>query len=257
MTPSELEVVSRQVGDLQGWDFSRVQAVEEGATWDYRDLVRQYLLPESVALDLGTGGGEVFLEFAGNLDRAYGIDQSPDRLAAARRNRERSGARQFSFMLMDAAALAFPVRSLDIVLASFAAYGPQEVYRVLRPGGVFITQQIGDDDTANIFETFGWGSYGAYWRARYEAGGGTYVSTRETGRQFESLGCRVLRYDEYNARQYYLDLPSLVFYLKASPLPWPFSPETFAAPLTALLQRYGSEHGIESNAHRELLIVQR
>jgi hypothetical protein len=132
-----------------------------------------------------------------------------------------------------------------------------EVLRLLRPGGFFITQQMGDHDTQNIFDTFGWRSYGYYWRAQYALKGSFYKPTSTAAKEFEAAGCAVIRYDEYDLRQYYQDLGSLVFFLKSSPLPWPFDPETYAAPLTKLLEGYASERGIETNAHRELMVVRK
>lgn len=257
MTPEELRAISDEVGELHGWDFSCVKAIEDEPAWVYGEVVRRHLQPENIVLDLGSGGGEVFLGFAADLALGYGIDQSSERLQAAVQNQQAAGAGNIRFLAMDAGSLAFPDSSLDIVLGSFAGYDVAEVARVLRPGGIFITQQIGDRDTQNIFDVFGWGSYGDHWRQRYAAKGDVYLPTVQTAKDFEAAGCTVMHYEEYDVPQWYLDIGSLVFFLKASPLPWPFAPETYAAPLTLLLERYGSERGIETNAHRELLIVRR
>jgi SAM-dependent methyltransferase len=255
VTPEELQAISDGVGELKGWDFSRVHLVEEPPPWRYEDVVRGHLAADSVVLDLGTGGGELFSQFAAEIARGYGIDAAPARLSEG--TQELSGCWTLAWLAMDAGALAFPDGSFDLVLASFTGYDVAEVVRVLRPGGVFVTQQIGDRDTQNIFDAFGWGSYGAHWRERYAAQGNVYRPTVATAGDFESAGCEVLRYDEYDTRAWHQDTGSLVFYLKASPLPQPFDPETHAAPLTALIQASGSERGIETNCHRELLVVRK
>ncbi len=257
MTPEELQAIADDVGDLEGWDFSRVRVTEDEAPWQYNDVVRQHLRPHSVVLDLGTGGGEAFLKFAPHLHHGYGIEQNEDRLRVAASNQRKAGAGGVRFAAMNVDHLGFLDKSFDIVLARYAGFNVAEVLRLLRPGGVFITQQMGDHDTQNIFDTFGWGSYGKYWRDQYALQGAYYKPTAEAAKEFEAAGRRILRYDEYDLPQFHQDTGSLVFFLKASPLPWPFDPQTYAAPLTRLLQTHGSERGIETNAHRELLVVRR
>jgi SAM-dependent methyltransferase len=257
VSPDELQAISDEVGELEGWDFSRVRVVEDEPPWQYDDVVRRHLTATSVALDLGTGGGEVFLSFAPLLHSGYGIEQDRGRLRTAVRNQREAATENIRFLAMDVDRLGFLDRSFDVVLAKYANYHVGEVLRLLRPGGVFITQQMGDRDTQNIFDTFGWGSYGYYWRTQYAVRGSFYKPTMAAAREFEAAGCEIVRCDEYDLCQYYQDVGSLVFFLKASPLPWPFDPETYAAPLTKLLENHGSERGIQTNAHRELLVVRR
>lgn len=257
VTPEELQKLADSNSERSGWDFSPMRLREECPAWEWQDVVRQHLQPHHAVLDLGTGGGEVFLSFADAFAVGLGMDANSDRLRVAVANRRRVGATNVAFVRMHAEQLGLADSSQDGVLASFAAYNPAEVARVLRPGGVFITCQMGDRDTQNIFDAFGWGSYGAYWRRRYQMAGATYTATADTARQFESLGCSVIRYDEYDTRQWFLDVESLVFYLQFSPLPLPFDAATYAGPVSKLLATSTSERGIESNAHRELLVVRR
>lgn len=257
MTPEELQLIADDVGDLDGWDFSRVRVVEDPPPWQYNEVVRQHLQPHSVVLDLGTGGGEAFLEFAPHIFHGYGIEQNEERLRVAARNQRKARVESVRFAAMNVDRLGFRDNSFDLILARYAGFSVAEVLRLLRPGGVFITQQMGDRDTQNIFDAFDWGSYGNYWRDQYALQGVYYKPIVESAKEFEAAGCTVLRYDEYDLPQYHQDVGSLVFFLKASPLPWPFDPQTYAAPLTRLLQTHGSERGIETNAHRELLIVRR
>jgi hypothetical protein len=56
VTPDELRVIARDVGELRGWDFSAVRDERDPVPWDYQDLVRCYLRPDSRVLDIGTGG---------------------------------------------------------------------------------------------------------------------------------------------------------------------------------------------------------
>jgi len=257
VTSSELSAIYDRVGEIRGWDFSALNLSEEPAPWCWDDIVQRHLKPEFRVLDLGTGGGEAFSCLSQHLHRGLGIDRSAERIRVAQTDRLRRHEANIEFAMMDGSSLAVRNACFDVVLARCADYTPSEVTRVLAPGGVFLTLQMGDSDTQNIFDVFGWGSYGAYWRARFEANGRPYTPVPETADQFRALGCTVLAYDAYNVRQHFHDVASLVLWLKGSPIPEPFDPVRHSEPLPRLIAEYGSARGIETNAHRELLVVQK
>lgn len=62
---------------------------------------------------------------------------------------------------------------------------------------------------------------------------------------------------EYDVRYWFLDVPSLRFWLKAVPLPEPFDLDRHWYGVNRILDRYTTDQGIETNEHRELLIVRK
>jgi hypothetical protein len=121
---------------------------------------------------------------------------------------------------------------------------------VLRPGGIFITQQVGPGNTRNICTLFGCGP------------GGTYE--QEPAQDLESLvgafgalGCAILARAEYDVGYYFLDVESLVFWHKAIPMPEDFEIEVHWRRVAQIVQAFSTPAGIETNEHRELLIVQK
>ncbi len=154
-TPERLKSIAASVGDRRGWDFSRMQTRREPVPWDYMEIVPRYLKPTDSVLDVGTGGGEKLLAFAQYFWRGVGIDPDPDMIRAAREN----GATQsnVTFVEMGAEALALPDATFDVVLTRHAPTFVPEVVRVLKPGGYFVTQQVGPKNMANIREEFGTG----------------------------------------------------------------------------------------------------
>jgi len=52
-------------------------------------------------------------------------------------------------------------------------------------------------------------------------------------------------------------VPSLLFWLKAVPLPEPFDLEKHWQSVRRILKEHRTERGIETNEHRELLIVEK
>jgi len=251
---AELAAIYDSVGDIEGWDFRGAEPVPETEPWDWDLQVRAACTPSSRVLDIGTGGGEVFGEYAGVFALGLGVDRNEERIEVAQRNDCEPNLR---FGVMDGAMLAVRDGSLDVVLARYADYQPAEVHRVLRPGGTFVSLQMADHDTQNVFDAFSWGSYGSYWRALFESQGRPYRTSLDAAADFQDLGCAEIGYEDYDVPQHFHDVDSLVLFLKASPLPQRFHPEVHFEAFASLVRGYGSERGIETNAHRELLVVRK
>ncbi len=58
-------------------------------------------------------------------------------------------------------------------------------------------------------------------------------------------------------REYFLDVESLVFWLKAAPLPEDFDVERHWRAVDRIITDYSTERGIKTNEHRELLIARK
>jgi SAM-dependent methyltransferase len=243
-------------GEIEGWDFRGAEPLPETEPWDWDLQVRAVCAAASRVLDIGTGGGEVFREYAGafGLGLGIGIDRVAERVAVAQR---KSGEPNLRFGVMDGTSLAVRDASLDVVLARCADYNPAEVHRVLRDGGHFVTLQMAERDMQNLFEAFRWRSYGSFWRSLFESRDMPYRTSLDAAADFQDLGCAEIRYEEYDVPQYFRDVAALVLFLKASPLPEPFDPELHYDALAGLVRNFGSDRGIETNAHRELLVVRK
>jgi len=251
---AELVALYDAVAEVEGWDFRGAEPVPETEPWRWEEEVRAACTPASRVLDIGTGGGEVFREYSDAFELGLGVDRSAERIDVARKHSLEPNLR---FAVMDAATLAMRDASVDVVLARCADYDPAEVHRVLTPGGVFVTLQMADRDTQNIFDAFRWGSYGMYWRSVFESRELPYRTSLDAATDFQDLGCAEIHYEEFDVSQYFRDIASLVLFLKASPLPERFDPEAHYDAFASLVRDFSSERGIETNAHRELLVVRK
>ncbi len=109
-------------------------------------------------LDLGPGDGWPSLRIAHAVGEIVGIDPSPRRVRVQSENARRLGIRNARFLEMDALDLEFEDASFDGVVAASVVEQTgdpgralEEVFRVLRPGGVFMM----------VFE-----DYGTYFASR-------------------------------------------------------------------------------------------
>lgn len=128
---------------FQGWDFSSLEDrwKEQPLPWDYKDILKKYLKPEYKLLDMGTGGGEFLLTLGhpyvnSSVTEAWepNVKLCEIRLAplgiCVRRVYEDD-------------RLPFEDNTFDMVINRHESYSVKEVSRILKPGGVFITQQVG------------------------------------------------------------------------------------------------------------------
>jgi len=249
VTLEQLKQISDSVGELVGWDFSRIRRQRAPVPWDYADVVRQYIAPADSVLDLGTGGAEIFLTLAPSFRKGIGTDINPEMIEQALRNKQALGITNVDFRVMDNSHLEFAEAEFEVVLNRHSDILASEVARVLRPHGYFITQQVACRNTMNILAAFGWtpASFGEGW----------YQSAGELAAAFKQYGCRVVAQAEYDVRYWFSDIESLVFWLKAVPLPEPFDVMKHWEGVNRILQEHSTPQGFETNEHRELLIVEK
>ncbi len=245
-----LKAIEKNVDSRHGWDFSNMHDARDPVPWDYEKVARRYLRPTARVLDTGTGGGEVFLRLAPTYDRGVAIDIDRHMIDDALENLAATEHRNVAFAIMAAQALAFPANSFDIVLNRHASFDVNETVRVLRPGGLFITQQVGNRNTLHICNVFGVGPGGTY---EYDP----EFTVRRTAQQFAERGCHIIAQGEYDVDYRFLDLESFLFWLKAIPMPEDFTLERHWRSVQEIIEADWTKRGLLSNEHRELLIVRK
>jgi SAM-dependent methyltransferase len=152
-----------------GWDFSYVKdrMVEEPLPWYYLVEVRERLNGVSTLLDLGTGGGEVLSQLAPLPARTFATEEYAPNAPIAARRLHPLGARvvRYEAPMENYAApgsprpnkpgLPFCDSAFDLVIDRHEAYLSAEVFRILRPGGKFLTQQCGGTNFLELNDLLG------------------------------------------------------------------------------------------------------
>lgn len=241
ITYDELKRMVAANGELEGWDFSRLRTGREPVPWDYGEVVRRYLKSSDRVLDIGTGGGEIFFSLADSFHNGVAIDAELSMIATAQRNQAARSIQHCSLAIMDGSDLAFKSSAFDVVLLRHLHVYAEQIVRVLRPGGIFITQMVGQHSSLNILKAFGWtpDSFGPGW----------WQPVAELAQQFRGLGCRVLKEADYDVACWYLDQESFLFWLLAVPWPEEIVLEKHWRTIKRLLETCQTERGIETNEH--------
>lgn len=251
----ELERLVANVGERDGWNFSRVRMVRDPIAWHYDEVVRRYLRPEDRVLDVGTGGGELFLGLADAFNEGVGVDVQPSMVAVARRNLPASLSGRIRFELTARTELAFEPESFDVVLNRHASTYPEAIVGVLRPGGWVVVQGLGERKNEQILAAFGWDH--EYVRRNADPYTDHPVGMEALTEAFERLGCQVVATGDESNRAWFCDLESLVFYLKAVPRPEPFDPARHLGPFNRYLAANAGPNGYEATEHGTLLVVRK
>ena len=146
-------LAEERAAHIHGWDFSHIRGryqEEQDLPWNYGQLVRQYLRPEFRILDIDTGGGEFLLSLRHPHHLTSATEAYPPNVSLCRETLAPLG---IDFQEADGAGpLPFPDESFDLVLNRHGEYIPQEIFRLLKPGGIFITQQVGAENDRELAE---------------------------------------------------------------------------------------------------------
>jgi SAM-dependent methyltransferase len=133
---------------LDGWDFSWFagRATEQRPSWGYAGLVADRLGRAGTALDVQTGGGEVFAWSVAHATRA-------PRLLVAVEEWQPLVAAQRVDHVVQAAGLPFRDDVFDLVVSRHPVRTDWAgTARILRPGGLFLSQQVGAGTNRELSE---------------------------------------------------------------------------------------------------------
>jgi SAM-dependent methyltransferase len=138
---------------VAGWDFSWFdgRATEERPSWGYARMMAGRMARARAALDIQTGGGEVLAGLPHPPPVLAATESWPPNLRIARENLAPVGATGIE--AADDADLPFAAESFDLVVSRHPTevrWG--EIARVLRPGGTYLSQQVGAGSNRELTE---------------------------------------------------------------------------------------------------------
>lgn len=128
----------------EGWDFSWFagRATEERPPWGYGNLIAERAAAARAMLDIQTGGAEVLASIPTAPPVLRATESFEPNLELARRRLAPLGGQVLA--VGDAEPLPFDSGSFDLVVSRHPTVVLwQEIARVLRPGGTYLSQQVG------------------------------------------------------------------------------------------------------------------
>jgi len=146
-------VAEAQAVPVAGWDFSWFdgRASEQRPSWRYAERMGRRMAAATATLDLQTGGGEVLAGIPSVPPTLCATESWPPNLAIARRNLAPLGGAVVR--AADDQPLPFRTASFDLVTSRHPTVVRwDEIARVLRPGGRYLSQQIGIGSNRELYE---------------------------------------------------------------------------------------------------------
>lgn len=229
-----------------GWDFSYLEDMleEEVLPFDYITIVKKYLKPGMKLLDMETGGGEVLL----TLNHPYHLttvtegflpnyDLCLERLKPLGITVRKALGEE---------VLPFEENTFDIIINRHGSYLYKEIRRVLKPSGLFITQQVGSKNNLPLSSLLG-----------LKRDGKDFSLAAENS-NFMKSGFEILESDEYYQTVKYNHIEAVIFMAKIIDWEFPnFSVENCFNELQEIEKQILNMGFVESIEHRFFLVAKK
>ncbi|MHB1296055.1 MAG: class I SAM-dependent methyltransferase [Anaerolineae bacterium] len=233
---------------FEGWDFVYIEntgrLVDGLLPWSYGSIVLAAFGCADSLLDMGTGGGETLSYLAPLPSHTWATECYPPNVPVARRRLEPLGVTVLQLENQD--HLPFEDGQLDLVISRHESFRAEEIYRVLRQGGLFITQQVGNRNDLEINALLG--------KHAERTPDASDLTTDVAA--LTAAGFQVERQQEAFPRMRVFDVGALVYMLRAIPWISPgFSVENDRQVLYDLHRRIRAEGFVEATNHRYLIVA--
>lgn len=229
---------------FSGWDFSIISNrwKTNPPSWDYPTMARNRMQGISSMLDQDTGGGELLSSLAPFPAHTWATESYPPNIPVARERLEPLGVRVISNYTIH--SIPLPNSSLDLVLNRHGGYSEIELLRLLRPGGIFLTQQVGGQNCIRLNELIQDKVYFqySYWTK-------DFIMHRLTDAGFDLLTIQ----EEFPLTKF-TDIGAVVFYLRT--ISWQivdFNVEKYRNKLLAIHQDILTNGPLKVHDHRILI----
>lgn len=233
---------------ITGWDFSPLTLCgrmrETPLPWDFSEIVKQNFSRAGSMLDMGTGGGEFLCSLAPLPVNTCATEGYEPNVKIAELNLRPLGVKVISNYSDD----MLPLKNdyFDLIINRHEYYEPKEVYRILKPGGKFITQQVSGNCDDTIVKLFKPGTAGEF--------AGWNLSEAVCGLQ--SIGFIIHEKNEAAGFTIFADIEALISYMNV--INWlipDFSKEKYRKELEQANRQIQKEGSFNSTLDRFLIIA--
>lgn len=244
-------LISEVDAHFSGWDFSYIANREQPTPlrWSYVSEALLRVQKSKAVLDMDTGGGEMFSYFAPLPPVAYATEAYTPNIPIARRRLGPLGVEVVALVDEEQRRLPFEDATFDLILNRHGYYWAPELYRIMQPGGVFVTQQVGDRNDIGIRELLG--APNASVRVEW-------ADLAEAVTNLEAADFQIIKQLEDIYPQRFYDVGAIVYQLKAIPWQIPdFNVERYFEQLKAIHEKIQRDGYVDVLEHRFFIIAEK
>lgn len=234
---------------IRGWDFSHIQGryeEEHDLPWRYREKVEAYLTEELSILDYDTGGGEFLLSLHHPVWKTAATEGYAPNVQLCKETLLPLGIRFRP--CDDPSHIPFADESFDLILNRHGDFDPKELYRLLKKGGVFITEQVGSENDRDLVEMVLPGTEKPF----------PHLNLKNQRTAFEKAGFQILEAEEAFRPIRFFDVGAFVWFARIIEWEFPcFSVDRCFDRLMGMEHTMEEKGEISGTIHRYLIVARK
>jgi SAM-dependent methyltransferase len=236
------------VQEFSGWDFSFMAErwKESSTSWDYKGIVRRFIRPEIYFLDMDTGGGEILSALQPLPLNTYATEGYVPNVPVAKNRLEPLGVQIVQLFGDDIPP--FENGYFDLVTNRHGSFLAQELHRIMKPGGIFVTQQVGGENNFELNKLLQDKPEFMY----------SHWTPNLAIQQLTDAGFQILEHKEEFPETIFADIGAVVFYLKI--ISWQvadFSVKKYHDKLVEVHNLIQEQGCLKIRSHRFLIVAQK
>ncbi len=196
---------------FEGWDFSYLKSRYKLAnpSWNYKTLAKRLIKKSCSVLDIATGGGEVFSEILSiyKPQKIIAIEGYKPNITVARKNLKKFKATVI--YANETKKFHFKDSEFDLILNRHGGLNKKsikELYRILSPKGIFLTQQVDGNSLKDLEKVF---NAKPKWPEN---------NMQNIKKFCTNTGFKIKEAKEWEGKTIFKDVGAVIYFLKA--IPW-------------------------------------
>jgi SAM-dependent methyltransferase len=235
---------------LKGWDFSSLNKKSDKAPWDFAQTVKSYLKPTDRLLDIMTGGGENLLKLGHPYELTSATEGYPPNIRLCQKKLLSLGIDVRPADIDGIGKLPFEDQAFEVITDRHGHIFPEEIIRLLKPGGLYITEQVGSEWYKTLHEVID----SSYAQDDY------YL--KDYVKKLEEAGLKIIEQHEAlgkNKTARFFDIESIIVYLYwlNHTVNYDFSVETHFDALRAINKEIAEKGYFETEGHLFLIVAKK